>query len=359
MSRLDPQAEWARLVVGSLAASGVREVVSSPGSRSTPFLLAALELEARGRLRVHSIIDERAAGFFALGQARASGRPSLLLCTSGSAPAHYFPALVEARAAAVPLLVLSADRPLESQAAGAHQTIDQVKLFGDAPLAFFELGAACADEAALRGVRRIAAQAVARAAAGPVHLNARARKPLEPRACTAAEVVDSERIHVAAAIAPPRMTPSTPLADESELRRLAALIAEEREGVLVVGPSSPHGAAMRAPLLELAARAGYPVLTEPTSQLGGGGVLCGALALLGSPAARARLRPRLVLQVGATPTSAAYLALLAEGARLVILARELEVDADSRASAVIAGDPATSCAWLAARLDHLGHFLHR
>ncbi len=133
------QAEWARLLMASFADAGVRDLVASPGSRSTPWLLAAL---AESRFTCHSVADERSAAFFALGLAKASGRPSLLLCTSGSAAAHYFPAIVEAAASFAPLLVLTADRPVELQAGGANQTIDQVKLYGDAVRQFFDLGGA-------------------------------------------------------------------------------------------------------------------------------------------------------------------------------------------------------------------------
>ncbi|MCA9529617.1 MAG: 2-succinyl-5-enolpyruvyl-6-hydroxy-3-cyclohexene-1-carboxylate synthase, partial [Myxococcales bacterium] len=182
------QAEWARVLLGALRRAGVRDVVISPGSRSTPFVLAA---DAEPGLRCHDVIDEREAGFFALGQARVTGVPSLLLCTSGTAAAHYYPAVIEASSAQVPLLVLSADRPPELHGSGANQTIDQTRLFGVHVRRFIELGAAPApgypdlDARAFAALCRSAAQAVAAAKgppAGAVHLNAPARKPLEPPA---------------------------------------------------------------------------------------------------------------------------------------------------------------------------------
>ncbi|HEX3774091.1 MAG TPA: thiamine pyrophosphate-binding protein, partial [Polyangiaceae bacterium] len=117
--------EWSRLLLGSFARAGVEHVVLSPGSRSTPFAWAALK---EPKLICHALWDERVAAFFALGQARLTGKPSLLVCTSGSAAAHYYPALIEASLARVPLLVLSADRPFELQHSAAPQTIDQIKL---------------------------------------------------------------------------------------------------------------------------------------------------------------------------------------------------------------------------------------
>ncbi|MBZ0122181.1 MAG: 2-succinyl-5-enolpyruvyl-6-hydroxy-3-cyclohexene-1-carboxylate synthase, partial [Sandaracinaceae bacterium] len=170
---------WSRLVIGSLASAGVRDVVVSPGSRSTPFVLAAAR---HGGLRVHEVIDERAAGFFALGLARLGGPPPLLLCTSGTAPAHYYPAIVEASLAELPLVALTADRPPELADCGAPQTIDQTRLFGAHARLFADLGAP--DPEALEGLRRLISQAVLRSRypiPGPVQLNARARKPLEPR----------------------------------------------------------------------------------------------------------------------------------------------------------------------------------
>src|SRR5262249_34214226 len=111
--------EWAALLMRSFADAGVRDVIISPGSRSTPFVVAALRAQ---RLRCHSIVDERAAAFFALGQARVTGVPSVLLCTSGTAGAHYFPAIIEATASFVPLIVLTADRPVELADCAAPQT---------------------------------------------------------------------------------------------------------------------------------------------------------------------------------------------------------------------------------------------
>ena len=133
------QTAWVDLIVGTLRDAGVAEVVVSPGSRSTPLVLA---LARAPGLRRRVIVDERSAGFFALGAARASGRPVALVCTSGTAAAHYAPAVIEAAMAGVPLVVLSADRPTELHGAGAAQTIDQHRLFGGFARRFDDLGAA-------------------------------------------------------------------------------------------------------------------------------------------------------------------------------------------------------------------------
>jgi 2-succinyl-5-enolpyruvyl-6-hydroxy-3-cyclohexene-1-carboxylate synthase len=344
----DPQSEWARLLLSSFAEAGVVDVVNSPGSRSTPFVLAAA---AEPRLRITSIIDERDAAFFAVGQAKASGRPSLLLCTSGSAPAHYLPAILEARATRTPLLVLSADRPLEVQGAGALQTADQLKLFGDAALRFFELGGVDASDTALRGLRRIVTQAVALAhSGGAVHCNVRARKPLEPREPRDDhERAASRAIHAARGWPLARWSGATAVADRDGLGRIAAIVAEGVEGVVLAGPSAGDAESLRA----IARRAGYPLLVEATGAHDG--VEVGALALLGAAdLARASLQPRVVIQVGGPPVSAAYDKLVAAAAQVVILSAHADADAESRATCVSLGDPSTSCRALDAMLAARG-----
>ncbi|MGH7285972.1 MAG: thiamine pyrophosphate-binding protein, partial [Polyangiaceae bacterium] len=149
--------EWASLLFSSLASAGVTDVVVSPGSRSTPFVVAAVR---EPTITCHSVIDERAAAFFALGQARITGRPSVLLCTSGTAAAHYLPAIIEAGSAFIPLLVVTADRPTELQECAAPQTIDQTKIYGDHARRFFDLGMPDDSADSLRALRRVAHQAV-------------------------------------------------------------------------------------------------------------------------------------------------------------------------------------------------------
>ncbi|MBK1715916.1 thiamine pyrophosphate-binding protein, partial [Rubrivivax gelatinosus] len=181
----DLHSAWSRLFVQSLREAGVAHAVISPGSRSTPLALALAQA-----MPFTVLHDERAAAFFALGQARASGRPSVVLATSGTAPGHWLPAAMEAREAGIPLLLLSADRPWEVQEAQASQTVDQLRLFGGHARAFFELGLPDAHPAALRAVPRLAAQAVLAThhpLAGAVHVNARFRKPLEPQPATGPE----------------------------------------------------------------------------------------------------------------------------------------------------------------------------
>ncbi len=167
-----------RAFVDELARCGVTHACTSPGSRSTPLVLS---LAADERFTVTSHIDERAGAFYALGIAKATGRPAVLACTSGTAAANYAPAVIEAYEARVPLLVLTADRPPELRDVGAGQTIDQVKLYGRAAKWYLEVDEAPATEGRMRFLRRLACRAVWTTTSGrpgPVHLNWSLREPL-------------------------------------------------------------------------------------------------------------------------------------------------------------------------------------
>src|SRR5207302_4351963 len=156
----------------------VRAACTAPGSRCAPLVLS---LAREPRLRCYTHVDERCAGFFALGLAKASGRPVAVACTSGTAAAELLPAAIEAREARVPLLLLTADRPPELREVGAGQTIDQLKLYGEAVKWFSEVDLPDATAERLRFIRTLACRAYLTALggpAGPVHLNFPLRDPL-------------------------------------------------------------------------------------------------------------------------------------------------------------------------------------
>jgi len=170
---------WGEMLAGSLHAAGVRLAVISPGSRNTPIVLG---LVGQADIQCLPILDERSAGFFALGAARASGRPVALVCTSGSAGANYLPAVVEASYSGTPLLVLTADRPPEMRDCQSGQTIDQQKLYGDYVTLYHELSTPEASTPRLRYLRETVAHAVqvSKESQRPVHLNVPLRDPLAP-----------------------------------------------------------------------------------------------------------------------------------------------------------------------------------
>jgi 2-succinyl-5-enolpyruvyl-6-hydroxy-3-cyclohexene-1-carboxylate synthase len=177
---VNPSTALARVLVDELVRGGVREAVLSPGSRSAPLALALHAADAEGRVRLHVRIDERSAGFLALGLAKSSGLPVPVLTTSGTAVLNLHPAVVEASESSVPLLLLTADRPPELRGTGANQTVDQVKAFGSAVRWFVEVGAPSERPGEVAYWRSMACQALAVARTGPVHLNLPLRDPLVP-----------------------------------------------------------------------------------------------------------------------------------------------------------------------------------
>ncbi len=199
----DPAAlgvRWCLTLLDGLVAGGMRHLVLSPGSRSTPVVLAA---QRRPELSLTPILDERSAAFYALGLARASGRPVGLLATSGSAPAHWYPAVIEAEASGVPLVLISADRPPELRAWGANQTVDQTRIFGTHVREFHDPGPPVDLPAAFKALRRLGLRTatVSRGVSpGPVHINLPLREPLVPGQAPAAVPGAADTVWTAAGV---------------------------------------------------------------------------------------------------------------------------------------------------------------
>lgn len=342
MSRSDLHSAWARLFVASLASSGVRDVVLSPGSRSTPLALAAA---GEPRLRVTVVIDERSAGFVALGLGRASGAPACLVCTSGTAGAHYLPAVIEASESEVPLLVVTADRPWELQGCGASQTIDQRRLFGAFVRHDAVLGEPHPSEPALRAVPRVAAFAVARALGptpGPVHVDAAFRKPLEPvDAGDEPWMAEVERLRAAGA---PVVRPARPRASDEAVADLVELVRASRSALVVAGPArTTERGRLPEAVAAFARAARAPVIAEASSGLrfarGATGMAACPDELLASEALRLRLAPDLLIEVGAPPVSAAWGRLAGRGDRpRVVIGAPRLADPHGTARLVVEGD---------------------
>ena len=188
MASVNPSTALARVLVDELIACGVTDAVLAPGSRNAPLSMALHDADAAGRLRLHVRIDERTAGFLAVGLARGSGRPAVVVTTSGTAVANLHPAVLEAHHGGVPLLVLSADRPPWLRDVGANQAIDQQSLFGPALRFFHEFACRAAGLGPERGLAGDGLPARSRAAggaggvAGPVQLNLPLAEPLLPDA---------------------------------------------------------------------------------------------------------------------------------------------------------------------------------
>jgi 2-succinyl-5-enolpyruvyl-6-hydroxy-3-cyclohexene-1-carboxylate synthase len=347
----------ASAMVEELARGGVRRAVLSPGSRSTPLAVA---LWRQPEIEVAVILDERSAAFFALGTALASGVPAAVLCTSGSAAANLHPAVVEADEAGVPMILLTADRPPELRGIGAGQTIDQLKLYGDAVRWFCEVGTHEADDDGLLHFRSVACRAYASALGdprpGPVHLNVPWREPLAP-VPVEGQVSATDPLALDGRGDAPlhAVGPASTRADEVFLDDLAERIERAPRGLIVAGRQGATG--LPAPVAELAAAAGYPILAEPTSQLRRGPhdrslVITGYDAIARDrPAA---LQAELIIRFGDLPTSKPLRQWLAatDGLDQIVIDPSAEWrEPTRRAATIVRSEPVATARALADRLE--------
>lgn len=336
---------WAWAAVDELARSGVRHLCLCPGSRSTPLAVMA---HRHPGVRVWVHLDERSAGFFALGLAKSLKAPVALVTTSGTAAANLLPAVTESWHGRVPLVVMTADRPPELRDVGALQTIDQVHLYGSRAKWSLDLPLPSAEAGALRHLRATVDRAVERARRaphGPVHLNFPFREPLLPGEVEEAE---EDRPSTPQVHSLPAYGVLEPMALNEVIR---AVTAAER-GLVVCGPQDDPNLPLA--LVTAAQAAGWPVLADGLS-----GVRCGRhLApvvidgydlFLREPAMAEVLRPDLVIRIGGVPVSKAllrYLDVHAEVPQLVVDPGGAWSDPLCTASAVVRCDPT----WLAVAL---------
>jgi len=338
------QATFAATLVDEWARAGLTDAVVCPGSRSTPMALA---LASTPNVRCHVRLDERSAGYFALGIALSSGTPVIVCTTSGTAAAGLHPAVLEAHHARVPLLVCTADRPPELHDVGAPQTVDQRGLFGAAVRWFSDPGVP--SDVTARTWRPLAARAVAEARAGPlgpgpVHLNLAFRDPLVGTAGPLPAPRTDGLPYLQVAGGPDAPGPAT----------AAVARWRGRRGVVVAGDGcGPPGS-----VLQLARGLGWPVLADPRSgcRLASGPVVAAADAVLRPAAVRRALLPEVIVLLGApwaSPAVGGFIAEAAHGGAAV-----LAVDPWWRwrdpamvVNEVHRADPA---AWLAAGCDALG-----
>lgn len=317
----------ARVLVDELARGGLSDVVLCPGSRSAALAFA---LDADPRIRIHVHPDERAAGFVALGLAHVTGRPAGVVVTSGSAVVNLHPAVVEADAACVPLLLLTADRPPELRETGADQTIRQASIFGTCVRWAVDLGVAEDRVDSVIGWRASAARALAEADGlagppGPVHLNLPFREPTVPATddgrTVGAPFVTSLGVGSNAGIARASITVTRALRriHDADVGSLAGRFSAIERGLIVVG-SGAQGHATADAAIALSRTTGWPVLAEGhTAARHRSGALRAWPHLVEQDAFRADFRPEFILRVGRATLNRGLSALVATAtAELVI-----------------------------------------
>ncbi len=244
-------------VIEALCAAGVKDVVLAPGSRSAPLALAVAAAEREGRIRLHVRIDERSAGYLALGLAKGSDTPVAVITTSGTAAVNLHPAVVEASYGGVPLIAITADRPPRLRGVGANQTIEQAELFGGE--CRFALDLTSPDAAAdATAVATAIAAATDTRHPGPVHLNIALEEPLVS-AETVAQIARS-----IISVAQPAGTHS-PSGTDSVDPHVSGVVTSPR-GVIIVGDTAGFGDSAADPALieDLAMCTGWPIINEPS-----------------------------------------------------------------------------------------------
>ena len=353
---INPTYTYVGAFVDEVQRAGVGNVVICPGSRSTPLAMA---FAAQPAMHTWMHVDERSAAYFGLGMAKQLRQPVALLCTSGTAAANFLPAIVEAKLAHVPLLVLTADRPHELRDNGAPQSIDQNRLYGTYAKWFVEVALPEATTAALRYIRTIAARASALTQAipaGPVHLNFPFREPLMPepmpdqslpqvaqRDLVAWQGRSNNAPYVDVCNAPASAPTATTMA------HLVDLVHGVRRGLIIVGPNNDPS--LVEPLVRLAQHLGYPILADPLSQLRCGDhdqamVLSSYDAFLRIDSFIESAQPELVLRFGPMPTSKPvllYLKRYASSPLLVIDGHDGWEEPTQLAAELIHADPAALC----------------
>lgn len=314
MTHIESLSKYVTHFVDGLASSGLTDVVLSPGSRSTPLALTFCE---HTDIKEWMIIDERSAAFFALGIAKKTNRPVALVCTSGTAAANYYPAIVEARLSRVPLIVLTTDRPHELRDVGAPQAIDQMHMFRNEVKWFQEMALPEGTPSMCAYVRQKAIRSTHIAASGnpgPVHLNFPFREPLVPDFTVDGLWTDEEidsNVHLP--------LEGVKTLQREQLQPLLQMLSNQKRGVIVCGPQvDPTFATV---LAELASVWNLPLLVDPLSQVRQGthekdAIIDGYDAILRTKKVRESLIPDFIIRFGAMPVSKAYLFYVQEHANV-------------------------------------------
>ncbi|EKU97617.1 2-succinyl-5-enolpyruvyl-6-hydroxy-3-cyclohexene-1-carboxylate synthase [Leptolyngbya sp. PCC 7375] len=297
---------WASVIVETLSRLGLTTAIICPGSRST---LLTVALVRHPKIETLPILDERSASFFALGRAKRSHQPVALVCTSGTAGANFYPAVIEAHESHIPLLVFTADRPPEMRACTSGQTIDQQKLFGSFINWYIEM--AVPDISLLDYARQTMVQTWRKALSpspGPVHINCPFRDPLAPTANSPANspVLQLPETGFFTAVSPP-------ILGERTLQRLPSTLlqrwAKTEQGIIIAGPAQPeHAESYCQAIAQLSKTLGWPVLAEGLSPLRNYRSFNPYListydSLLRNNIVAQQLAPKQAIQLGPLPTS--------------------------------------------------------
>lgn len=311
----DKTVNWCYQFVEELYANGLRYVIISPGSRSTPLAYA---FDAHKGIYKTVVLDERSAAYMGLGIAKSTGVPAALVCTSGTAAANYFPAIVEARQSKTPLLVLTADRPPKQRFTGSSQTIDQIKLYGDYPLFFHDVGEPILEDEDISRLKFLACQAVTSCITpgGPVHINFPFRKPLEPGLKLLKKLENSSVLQIQKKREPivKTLAPDydTKLSDE-----VISLMKQSDRAIIIAGPRQNYQLGKDA-ILKLGKHLNAPVLAEASSQVNGPSpfLVKGFDSFLRHKETRNSLKPDLIIRFGNEPVSKGLELLMGECAEI-------------------------------------------
>ncbi|MCR2821761.1 2-succinyl-5-enolpyruvyl-6-hydroxy-3-cyclohexene-1-carboxylic-acid synthase [Lederbergia panacisoli] len=297
MSHQEALTKYLAAFITGLVQAGVKDVVISPGSRSTPL---ALMFSEHRDVRVFMNVDERSAGFFALGIAKASENPVGLLCTSGTAAANYYPAVIEASLSGVPLIVMTADRPHELRDVGAPQAIDQLHLYGSHVNWFAEMALPETGMEQFKYAKTTARRAVKEALGqnkGPVHLNFPLREPLLPVLDPYPFNEEEESIAIEDGIL---------FLPHGKLKNIAEQLKGKEKGLIICGPIEEHDFTEAVTIL--AKKLGFPILADPLSQLRSSSmsetpVIDSYDAILRTEEAATALKPEVIIRFGGMPVS--------------------------------------------------------
>lgn len=303
MEHIESLTRYIASFIDELTHQGVKDIVISPGSRSTPLAMLAVENKS---VRDWILVDERSASYFALGLAKQTNRPVALICTSGTAAANYYPAVIEAAHARVPLIVLTADRPHELRDIGAPQAMNQLNLYGDFVKQFYEMSLPEATDSMINYVRNRATRAVFYAreeSPGPVQLNFPIREPLTPDLTLPNLFGKSEDRQIEPVV-------GKRMIESNEVDSFIEVLKNKERPVFVCGPQTDKR--LSEAIILLSEKLDIPIIADPLSQIRATKrnqerIIDTSDAFLKSKIIRESLTPDMIIRFGGMPISKSYL----------------------------------------------------